>query len=56
VGQWELKERGFKQGFKELQGVRPERIKIGKRSNKGCESSAERTTHLTAISVCLSIL
>jgi hypothetical protein len=57
MGQSEPKERGFKQGFKELQGARPERIKIEKRSNEGCVSPAEHTTHLPRfLSACLSIL
>jgi hypothetical protein len=51
MGQWESKERGFKQGFKELQGVRPLRIKIEKRSNKGWAFPPKHPTHLTPLSV-----
>jgi hypothetical protein len=47
MGQCEPKERGLKQGFEELQGERPKRIKMEKRSNEGCVSPTELTEHLT---------
>jgi hypothetical protein len=63
MGQSKSKERGFKQGFKEdfrskvlktCKGVRPQRIKIEKRSSEGWASPPECPTYLTPLSFCLS--